>query len=230
MVLPDPKLANGGGTNGVVKTRDTHGLKVLSEAPPQRKRSTSGPTGGGTWKWLVGLLAIAALMGFGIWAGMRNTTLQTATGNSTEDSSTATETDASSSGTTTPESAETETTPVANASAEIAADVTEAVAPETPEDPASASTGADPITFQINLEGNSWMQVRVDGESVYEGELPAGTKQSWTAQSELQIIAGNSGAVLYSFNGSDEAPLGAPGSVTNLTLTPETDPQALQPQ
>ncbi|MEL7313831.1 MAG: RodZ domain-containing protein [Cyanobacteria bacterium J06559_3] len=227
-VLPDPKLANGGSTNGIIAPQDTHGLKVLSEAPPQRNGSASSSVGSGTWKWLVGLMAIAALMGLGIWAGMRNT-LQTATGDVSGASAPA-EAETPEAAVESPEAATVDSEAIANAVAEAPDE------PEVelfPEDAAAAppeTAGSEPITFQINLEDDSWMQVRVDGEEVYEGTLTAGTRESWTAQSELQIIAGNSGAVLYSFNGSDETPLGAPGSVTNLTLTPDTDPQTLQPQ
>ncbi len=220
-VLPDPKLANGSAANGVVAPIDTHGLKVLSEAPPQRNgNSPSSPVSGGTGKWLAGLLAIAALMGIGIWVGMRNT-VQTANSNVDEASAPA-ETEpqaATDAGSEASDAAEAESLPTVAESSNEAAEVL-----------SGDAAGSEPITFQINLEDDSWMQVRVDGEEVFEGTLEAGTRESWTAQNELQIIAGNSGAVLYSFNGSDEAPLGAPGSVTNLTLTPETDPETLQSQ
>lgn len=71
------------------------------------------------------------------------------------------------------------------------------------------------------------MRVSVDGEVAYEGILPAGSEESWTAAEELAVTAGNSGGVLFSVNGSDEQPLGEPGQVSNLVLTPDSDLDAL---
>ncbi|MEO0986730.1 MAG: RodZ domain-containing protein [Cyanobacteria bacterium J06639_14] len=200
-------------SNGAIESEDGFSSNFLSQASPSPARGKRAVSSG-TWKWLLGLLAIAALIAGGIWAGTRSS-LQTATTNVSE--ATPTGTDAE------PE----ETQDVeSEAAAESASETVAEISNVTNE---SAESSA-PITFQIDLEDDAWMEVRVDGEEVYEGILSAGTQESWQAENEIRVIAGNSGAVMYSFNGSNSAPLGAPGSVTKLTLTPDTDPQALQPQ
>ena len=217
-VLPDPELANTRGMEGVVKPQDKHSLKVLSKAEaPQSSSTTSVRQARPVTlnKWGVGLGAIAILLGGSIWfisRGVLQTATSTPTAETTPNNSSPAE-DAL-------EIEPGEPADSAAASAEATADNAEAATSE--------STGA-PITFQVNLEGDSWMRVTVDGEEVYEGILTSGTQQSWTAQSELTVKAGNSGVVLYSFNGGDALPLGAPGAVSDLTLTPDMDPQALQP-
>ncbi|NER79182.1 MAG: helix-turn-helix domain-containing protein [Leptolyngbya sp. SIO1D8] len=221
-VLPDPQLASTKGVEGVVNQQDKHGLKVLSKADLQDLSSTpvrpEAVTTGGR-KWLLGLGAIALLMG-GIWL-ITQRSPQTANVPNTSEESVSSET--------TPNEDETASVESATGTDVSATDPDE-VAAETSETVIDAPSSAGPITLQVSLEEDSWMRVIVDGEEVYEGTLPRGTQESWTAENELTLRAGNSGAVLYSFNGGDEARLGTPGTVSNLTLTPTTDPQALPSQ
>jgi len=218
-VLPDPQLAANGGVDGIINKQVKHGLKVLSKAEVSSNGSASPLSqaeSSGNWRgWLLALLAIAAIIAGGVWAGTRNAPQP---GNAIEESD-------DPALTTDPE-------PTTSPSSEV--EVTSPAAEESAEAPSEPATTVDPnaapITFEVNLEGDAWMRVTADGEEVYEGTLTSGTQQAWTAQQELTVTAGNSGAVLYSFNGSEQAPLGEPGAVRNLTLTPDTDPQALPSQ
>jgi cytoskeleton protein RodZ len=214
-VLPNPELANSSSVEGVVKPEDKHGLKVLSKAEPTHNGATVVPTTSASNRlgvWLIGLGAIAVLVGLIGWLTTRNTPQlanapSTPTVSETEDDDpTGAESDVA-----------TSDSPTAGSGL---ADTAEA-----PDELATAS-GA-PITFAVDIEDDAWMRVTADGEKVYEGILTAGTQEAWTANNELRITAGNSGGVLYSFNGSDEQPLGAPGAVANLTLTPDMDPDEL---
>lgn len=220
-VLPNPELARSGAVEGVVKQQDKYGLKVLSKAePPQngngnaapRTPTSARPAGG--MKWLGGI-GLAALVGLVLWLATRPAPQQAASPEvDTEEAAAETETE----DTAAVETAE-ETVPPP-----VDGDATGEQSETAIADPAA------PVTFAINLEGEAWMRVIVDGAEVYEGILPAGTQESWTAENQLSVTAGNSGSVLYSFNGSEEIPLGAPGSVTSLTLTPDTDPESLPTQ
>lgn len=87
-----------------------------------------------------------------------------------------------------------------------------------------------PITVDVNLTGDAWMRVTMDGEVIYEGILANGTAETWTAETELTITAGNAGAVMVSFNGEGETPMGDPGSVQSQTFTPDSTPTPAETQ
>lgn len=215
-VLPDPKLAARSTVDGVVNQQDRHGLKVLSRGESQV--SSSAVTPGNQffrWQWILGLGAIAAIGG-AVWVATQGPERTAATPPNSDISTTSASQDGDTTGT----------------AVELPG-TTEAVDDAVPgpvEDDTAGASDAEAITLQVNLEGDSWMRVIVDGEEVYEGILTSGTQETWTAENELKVTAGNSGAVLYSLNGGSESPLGAPGAVRNLTLTPDTDPQVLQTQ
>ncbi|NJN22802.1 MAG: DUF4115 domain-containing protein [Leptolyngbya sp. RL_3_1] len=94
--------------------------------------------------------------------------------------------------------------------------------------PAPPAVDAAPITVEVNLTGDAWMRVTADGEVTYEGILANGTAETWTAETELTITAGNAGAVMVSFNGAGETPMGNPGSVQSQTFTPNGVPVETQ--
>ena len=114
---------------------------------------------------------------------------------------------------------------VTNSNRPAVSETTESPAAEAaPEAPASGEAGdgdAAPITVDVNLTGDAWMRVTADGEVAYEGTLATGSNETWTAEGELTITAGNAGAVLVSFNGASETPMGNPGTVQSQTFTPE---------
>ncbi|NJN04619.1 MAG: helix-turn-helix domain-containing protein [Leptolyngbyaceae cyanobacterium RM1_1_2] len=105
----------------------------------------------------------------------------------------------------------------------------EATAPESASVPPPESTAAaepdaiapaSPVSVSINLTGDSWMRVVVDGQSQFEGLLTQGTQETWEGQQEITITAGNAGAVSLSANGEAAAPVGSPGQVQTVTFTP----------
>lgn len=203
-VLPDPVLASSGNVEGVVKQQDKHGLKVLSKAESTPSSSTLAPPSKAApkWNWILGLVGLAAVVGLIAWLTTRNTP---------QPSTAASDPDVEASD----ESASVTDLPDNEATSE---------APGAIESPATSTDG---LTFAVNLESDAWMRVTVDGEVAYEGTLPAGSEETWTGEDEITITAGNSGGVLFSFNGSEEQPLGAPGAVRNLTLTPDTELESL---
>ncbi|NJL87940.1 MAG: DUF4115 domain-containing protein [Leptolyngbyaceae cyanobacterium SM1_1_3] len=92
----------------------------------------------------------------------------------------------------------------------------EATAPESASVPPPESTAAaepdaiapaSPVSVSINLTGDSWMRVVVDGQSQFEGLLTQGTQETWEGQQEITITAGNAGAVSLSANGEAAAPV-----------------------
>ena len=221
-VLPDPNVASKDGVEGLVDKPDKHSPKVLSKTDAQPSNRAVTPSRAIVpWGWVVGAGAIAVLAGGGFWLVAQRLPRTVATPPPVENETVSSDTSE------TPETSETSTTSETEVLLPTEAALeTEAGAEMEPLDvTANETNDSPPITFEVNLEGDSWMRVIVDGEEVYEGILTTGTQQAWTAQSELRVTAGNSGAVLYSFNGGTESPLGAPGAVSNLTLTPSTTPQ-----
>ncbi len=102
------------------------------------------------------------------------------------------------------------------------------VAPEAVEP--TPVVNAAPITLNVSLTERSWMRVTADGEVAYEGTLANGSTETWTAQAELIITAGNAGAVMVSFNGEPEVAMGNRGAVQSQTFTPGGTAAAVEAQ
>lgn len=94
--------------------------------------------------------------------------------------------------------------------------------PEVPQTQTSPSNS--PIQVAIDLkDGDSWMEIVVDGKTEFEGTLRQGTQQSWTAQNELVLISGNAGAVYVTYNQSEKTKLGSIGQVKEMVFPPKGD-------
>lgn len=83
----------------------------------------------------------------------------------------------------------------------------------------SAADQNSPVVASVALEEDSWMRVKVDGKTEYEGILEKGTQQTWTAQETLIIRSGNAGAVTLAINNQPSQKLGNLGEVKEVTLT-----------
>ncbi|NMG06104.1 helix-turn-helix domain-containing protein [Brasilonema sp. UFV-L1] len=86
----------------------------------------------------------------------------------------------------------------------------------------TAQKTSPPVEVTLELQDKSWLRVKVDGKTEFEGELNKGDKKTWTAKKELIIRSGNAGAVLISTNKKQPTPLGSIDSVKQVTITPET--------
>jgi cytoskeletal protein RodZ len=91
----------------------------------------------------------------------------------------------------------------------------------TPTPTASPTTNANSnVEVTLALQDKSWLRVKVDGKTAFEGVLNKGDRKTWTAQKELAIRSGNAGAVLFSTNNQPPQPLGPVDSVKNVIITP----------
>ncbi|KAB8315689.1 helix-turn-helix domain-containing protein [Tolypothrix campylonemoides VB511288] len=97
-------------------------------------------------------------------------------------------------------------------------------------EPTTLSPSASPVEVTLELQDKSWVRVKVDGKTEFEGELNKGDKKTWTATKELTIRSGNAGAVLVSTNKKQPTPLGSMGSVKQVTFTPETPETSETPE
>ena len=81
----------------------------------------------------------------------------------------------------------------------------------------SNSNNAESVVVDILLKDRCWLKVMVDGKVEFEGTLPKGTKRSWTGTEQINIIAGNAGGVVVTYNHGKEKLLGKPGEVEEVT-------------
>ncbi len=87
-----------------------------------------------------------------------------------------------------------------------------------------------PVSIELTVTSESWLQVLADGEVAFEGTLSEG-KQAWSADREITVVAGNAGAIMVTVNGGDEkAPLGAPGAVEEVTFMANSRPSGAAAQ
>lgn len=124
----------------------------------------------------------------------------------------------------------------------VAAPVAEAPAPEpvaaTPVQPAAAAPVATPsvipaattppaatrpatLVLDVDVKDLTWIKVTTDGTVALSDNLPAGTKQRFTAASSLTVMIGNAGGAGLKINGRDMPALGKSGEVREFTITPE---------
>ncbi|VEP12954.1 conserved hypothetical protein [Hyella patelloides LEGE 07179] len=83
----------------------------------------------------------------------------------------------------------------------------------------STSNNSESVVVDITLKDRCWLKVMVDGKVEFEGTLPKGTQRSWTAREQINIIAGNAGGVVVTYNHGQEKLLGKPGQVEEVTYT-----------
>lgn len=72
----------------------------------------------------------------------------------------------------------------------------------------------------VNLElalkdGDSWMQVRADGNTIFEGIAKEGETKSFTGQEKVFVKLGNAGAVEITLNGESIGKIGKLGTVVS---------------
>jgi len=103
----------------------------------------------------------------------------------------------------------------------VAEPVKTAIQPPSPSPtPSVEPTPNSPIEVTLNIQGQSWLRVVVDGKTEFEGLLDKGDRKTWTAQKQLTIRSGNAGAVLVSFNNGESKPLGPKDDIKEVTYTP----------
>lgn len=83
--------------------------------------------------------------------------------------------------------------------------------------PTPKKTQTKPVMVNVELKDLSWLEIIVDGKSVFQGNLPKGTKRTWSADKQVTIRTGNAGGVLVTFNNEQPKSLGKLGQVTTVT-------------
>ncbi|GAC1307649.1 MAG: helix-turn-helix domain-containing protein [Vulcanimicrobiaceae bacterium] len=73
-------------------------------------------------------------------------------------------------------------------------------------------------TLDVRVVQDSWISIKIDGVSRFEGTARAGTVKSYRGKS-ADVRAGNAGGIELSLDGHALGKMGAPGAVVERTLT-----------
>ena len=65
-----------------------------------------------------------------------------------------------------------------------------------------------------------WVSVKSDGTRAYSGTLEARERKEFDAARKMTVLVGNAGGVEITLNGKPVGPIGAPGQIRLLVLTP----------
>ncbi len=77
----------------------------------------------------------------------------------------------------------------------------------------SAKSEQSGIRLGIHAADDCWMQVKIDGKTVFQSVLFRGRMESWTARDRIDLWLGSAGAVELEVNGSRIPSLGRKGQV-----------------
>lgn len=110
-----------------------------------------------------------------------------------------------------------------SAKPKISPSPTVASTPKNTASPNSQTTSTVEVTLE--LQDKSWLQVKEDGKTTFEGNLEKGERKTWTAKKQLTIRSGNAGAVLVTANKKEPKILGNIGTIKEVTFTPEVNSQ-----
>jgi cytoskeleton protein RodZ len=107
-------------------------------------------------------------------------------------------------------------------------DAPDAAAPPAPQPqpapapPPPAPPARPPVDLVMTFEGNSWLEVLVDGIPVESGVLVrAGETLRFSGQQTVMLRLGNAGGVRIELNGEDLGPAGRPGQVLRVSYGPD---------
>ncbi|MGI6548052.1 MAG: helix-turn-helix domain-containing protein [Bacillota bacterium] len=84
-------------------------------------------------------------------------------------------------------------------------------------------SGAEDITVQVHCDWRCWLQVRADGELIYEGSFGEDEQQNFAAQERLWIRLGNPSAITLTANGVELGRAGAADQPLNVVFERETE-------
>jgi uncharacterized protein GlcG (DUF336 family) len=74
---------------------------------------------------------------------------------------------------------------------------------------------------RVVAEQDTWVSMRANGSHVFSELLKANQSRTISGVENAQMVIGNAGGVKIATNGKDIGPIGLPGQVRTVTLTPE---------
>lgn len=74
--------------------------------------------------------------------------------------------------------------------------------------------------LSLRATENSWIQVKIDGKSFFQGTFKKNMAESWQAKEKIEFSVGNAGVIEAEINGQVLSPLGKKGEVIkNIVIT-----------
>lgn len=86
-----------------------------------------------------------------------------------------------------------------------------------PDSEETALVTDDQLTVTIAAVQKSWIQIWLDGKSVYFGNLAPGDISHWTAKKTVKLHTGNAGGIKVTVDGKPQPTLGRSGQVVTQT-------------
>jgi hypothetical protein len=80
---------------------------------------------------------------------------------------------------------------------------------------------AAPITLVLTAQRPAWVTATADGRREIYRTLTPGLPTFLTGSREVTIRVGDAGAILWRVNGRDAGPMGRPGQVRDVRITPD---------
>jgi len=115
--------------------------------------------------------------------------------------------------------------PAAAAPPEPVARVEQAAVPAPPAALNEAAPSAAPVSRAVEVtltaRESAWVQVTADGRTAFTGTLKPNDSRSVAADALVKVLTGNAGGLEISLNGKPIDPIGPPGQVRTVRLTPE---------
>lgn len=74
------------------------------------------------------------------------------------------------------------------------------------------------IPVEIVVKSPTWVQIGIDGRTIFTGNLNAGMKFNWVAQKQLTINTNNAGGLIISHDSQPPKPLGEIGQKQSVTI------------
>jgi hypothetical protein len=84
--------------------------------------------------------------------------------------------------------------------------------------------GPSDLVVSLTFQRPCWLSASADGTRVVYKTMEAGSTQVLQARHEITMRVGDAGAVAWTVNGRALAPIGAPGEVRTVVLTPGNAP------
>ncbi|HVF03911.1 MAG TPA: helix-turn-helix domain-containing protein [Frankiaceae bacterium] len=87
--------------------------------------------------------------------------------------------------------------------------------------PLAGRVPGDGVLMRVSIVNTkSWVTVKADGKTVFQGLMSMGDRKDFTAKRLINVVLGNAGAVRLVVNGRDLGTPGGPGDVVRLDFTP----------
>jgi cytoskeletal protein RodZ len=120
-----------------------------------------------------------------------------------------------------PQPAVTGTTGTASVAAAAPAGVVPAAAVPAATDQGAVVQGPGDLVVSMTFERPCWLSASADGTRIVYTTMEAGSTQVLKARREITIRVGDAGATAWTVNGRTQAPIGGPGEVRNIVVTPD---------